>query len=105
MHRVQTEAALSLGMRRGPALAHIVFPQAISRVLPALGSQAVAILKDTSIASTIAVADLTHAGKLLLDRSAAPYETFLAVGLVYLALSSILLGLMKLVALWRPVRT
>ena len=105
IRRVQTEAALALGMRPRVALAYIIFPQAISHVLPALGSQAVAILKDTSIASTIAVAELTHSGKLLLDRSAAPYETFLAVGLLYLALSATVLGAMKLIALRLPVRT
>jgi His/Glu/Gln/Arg/opine family amino acid ABC transporter permease subunit len=104
VRRVQTEAALSLGMRPRPAMAYIVFPQAISRVLPALGNQAVAIVKETSIASTIAVAELTHTGKLLLDRSAAPYETFLAIGLLYLGLSAIVLGGMKLVALRWPVR-
>lgn len=105
IRRVQTEAALALGMEPRVALTYIIFPQAISRVLPALGSQAVVILKDTSIASTIAVAELTHSGKLLLDRSAAPYETFLAVGLLYLSLSAIVLGMMKLVALRLPVRT
>ena len=74
-------------------------------MLPALGNQAVVILKDTSIASTISVAELTHSGKLLLDRSAAPYETFFVVALLYLALTALLLGAMKLVALRFPVRT
>lgn len=104
VHRTQTEAALSLGMLPRAALRWIVFPQALRRVLPALGSQAVIVLKDTSIASTIAVAELTGAGKLLLDRSAAPYETFLTVGLLYLALSSLVLGVLKLVSIRFPVQ-
>ena len=103
--RTQTEAALSLGMMPRRALFDIVLPQALRRVLPVLGNQAVVILKDSSIASTISVAELTQAGKLLLDRSAAPYETFFMMAALYLAMAAILLGGMKLLA-WRfPVRT
>ena len=104
VNRTQTEAALSLGMMPRAVLLQIVFPQALRRVLPMLGSQAVVIVKDTSIASTIAVAELTHTGKLLLDRSAAPYETFLAIGLIYLAVTALTLGALKLVAIRFPVR-
>ena len=105
VNRTQTEAALSLGMLPRRALFDIVLPQALRRVLPVLGSQAVVILKDSSIASTISVAELTHSGKLLLDRSAAPYETFFMVALLYLAMAAIVLGAMKLLALRFPVRT
>ena len=100
----QTEAALSLGMMPRAVLFQIVLPQALRRVLPMLGSQAVVIVKDTSIASTIAVAELTHTGKLLLDRSAAPYETFLAIALIYLAVTAATLGVLRLVAIRFPVR-
>ncbi|CAN5921819.1 amino acid ABC transporter permease [soil metagenome] len=103
--RTQTEAALSLGMMPRRALFDIVLPQALRRVLPVLGNQAVVILKDSSIASTISVNELTQAGKLLLDRSAAPYETFFMMAALYLAMAALVLGAMKLVA-WRfPVRT
>lgn len=105
VNRTQTEAALSLGMLPRRALLDIVLPQAIRRVLPVLGTQAVVILKDSSIASTIAVVELTHSGKLLLDRSAAPYETFFMVAMLYLATAAVVLGAMKLLALRFPVRT
>lgn len=105
VNRTQTEAALSLGMMPRRALFDIVLPQALRRVLPVLGSQAVVILKDSSIASTISVVELTQAGKLLLDRSAAPYETFFMMAALYLAMAAVLLGAMKLVALRFPVRT
>jgi len=105
VNRTQTEAALSLGMLPRRALFDIVLAQAIRRVLPVLGTQAVVILKDSSIASTIAVVELTHSGKLLLDRSAAPYETFFMVAMLYLATAAFLLGAMKLLALRFPVRT
>jgi His/Glu/Gln/Arg/opine family amino acid ABC transporter permease subunit len=104
VNRTQTEAALSLGMMPRAVLFQIVLPQALRRVLPMLGSQAVVIVKDTSIASTIAVAELTHTGKLLLDRSAAPYETFLAIALIYLAVTAATLGVLRLVAIRFPVR-
>jgi His/Glu/Gln/Arg/opine family amino acid ABC transporter permease subunit len=103
--RTQTEAALALGMLPGEALRRIVLPQAFRRALPALGNQSVWILKDTSIASTIAVAELTQAGKLLLDRSAAPYEIFLTIGVFYLLMSAVVLGLLKVLAVLFPVRT
>ena len=105
VNRTQTEAALSLGMMPRRALFDIVLPQAICRVLPVLGNQAVVILKDTSIASTISVTELTQNGKLLLDRSAAPYETFFMMAVLYLAMAAIVLGAMRLLALRFPVRT
>ena len=105
VHRTQTEAALSLGMMPRRAQFDIVLPQAVRRVLPVLGSQAVVILKDSSIASTISVGELTHAGKLLLDRSAAPYETFFMIALLYLVMAALVLGAMRLLALRFPVRT
>ena len=105
VNRTQTEAALSLGMMPSRALFDIVLPQALRRVLPVLGNQAVVILKDSSIASTISVAELTQSGKLLLDRSAAPYETFFMMAALYLAMAAVVLGAMKLVALRYPVRT
>lgn len=103
--RTQMEAALALGMMPRRALFDIVLPQALRRVLPVLGTQAVVILKDSSIASTISVNELTQSGKLLLDRSAAPYETFFMMAALYLAMAAIVLGVMKLVALRFPVRT
>ena len=104
VHPRQREAALALGMMPATALRVIILPQALRRVLPPLGNQFIIILKDTSIASTIAVAELTQAGKLLLDRSAAPYETFAAVAVIYLVLSAAVAGLLKLVELRYPAR-
>ncbi|MGA0564491.1 amino acid ABC transporter permease [Ancylobacter sp. VNQ12] len=104
IHPRQREAALALGMMPGMALRVILLPQALRRVLPPLGNQFIIIIKDTSVASTIAVAELTQASKLLLDRSAAPYETFATVALIYLAISAGVAGVLKL-AEWRyPAR-
>ncbi|MCK9510821.1 MAG: amino acid ABC transporter permease [Pigmentiphaga sp.] len=91
----QTESALALGMTSWAAFRHVVLPQASRRMFPPLGSQAIFIIKDTSIASTIAVAELTHTGKLMLDRSGAPYEVFLMIALLYLLLTSSVFLLVK----------
>ncbi|WP_422678193.1 amino acid ABC transporter permease [Bosea beijingensis] len=104
VHMRQREAALALGMLPRTALWTIIAPQAFRRIVPPLGNQLIIIVKDTSVASTIAVAELTQAGKLLLDRSAAPYETFATVALFYLAISAAIAGILKLVALRLPVR-
>lgn len=56
----QTNAALALGMGRGQAMRKIVLPQAVRRVLPALATTWVSLFKDTSLVSTIAVADLSY---------------------------------------------
>jgi len=100
----QAEAAAALGMRPTGVYLRVVLPQALRRVVPSLGNQAVVIIKDTSIASTVALAELTSSAKLQLDRSAAPYETFLLVALLYLLMSGTALGLLKLAALRFPVR-
>ncbi|GGF68041.1 glutamine ABC transporter permease [Azorhizobium oxalatiphilum] len=104
IHPRQREAALALGMMPGQALRTILLPQALRRVLPPLGNQFIIIIKDTSVASTIAVAELTQAGKLLLDRSAAPYETFTTVALMYLGMSAAVAGLLKVAEFRFPVR-
>lgn len=56
----QTNAALALGMGRGQAMRKIILPQAVHRVLPALATTWVSLFKDTSLVSTIAVADLSY---------------------------------------------
>lgn len=105
IHPRQSEAALALGMMPITALCTIVLPQAFRRALPLLGNQFVFVLKDTSIASTIAVAELTSSSKLLLDQTAAPYEIFAVVALLYLAVSSLVLAAVKLGELRMPIRS
>jgi len=56
----QTNAALALGMGRWDAMRHIILPQALRRVLPALATTWISLFKDTSLVSTIAVGDLSY---------------------------------------------
>jgi polar amino acid transport system permease protein len=101
----QMEAAQAVGMTPFTAMRVAILPQAMRRVLPPVGNQMVFILKDTSIASTIAVAELTHMGQQVLDRSAAPYEVFLTLACFYLLLTAVVLGIVKLFETLLPLRT
>ena len=82
----QLEAGRSLGVSHGVAMVHIVLPQAFKNVLPALGNEFIAILKETSVAGYIAVVDLTKAGSLVRNLTFEPYFSLLSVAAVYLVL-------------------
>lgn len=92
----QIEGARALGMTRWLTLRLVVLPQAIARVIPALGNQFILIIKDTSLVSAIAVGDLTQAGKLLSERTAATYEIFFTLAAFYLVMTSIVTGMLRL---------
>jgi polar amino acid transport system permease protein len=86
--RTQIEAGKALGMGRREVFELIVLPQALMRVVPPLCNQFIQIIKDTSIVSAIAVAELMHEGKMLSERTAATYEIFFIVGLIYLIITA-----------------
>jgi His/Glu/Gln/Arg/opine family amino acid ABC transporter permease subunit len=92
----QVEAGKALGMTPWLNFRIVVLPQAIARIVPSLGNQLVLILKDTSIASVIAVGELTHAGKLLSERTAATYEIFFVLAAFYLVMTSAVTTLVRL---------
>jgi len=92
----QIEGGRALGMSRWGVLSSIVLPQALVRVIPPLANQSIVIIKDTSLVSAIAVAELTQTGKLLAERTAATYEVFLTLAVFYLALTGIVSGLSRL---------
>jgi His/Glu/Gln/Arg/opine family amino acid ABC transporter permease subunit len=85
----QIEAGKALGMSRRDVFELVELPQAFMRVVPPLCNQFLQIIKDTSIISAIAVGELMHQGKMLSERTAATYEVFIAVGLVYLCITSV----------------
>lgn len=88
--RGQTEAARSLGMSRSQTMRYIVLPQAIRRVLPPLGNDFIAMLKDSSLLSTIAVTELTYWGKAKIGASANTFLGWNTVAFLYLILSLLL---------------
>jgi glutamine transport system permease protein len=92
----QVEGGKALGMSRWDVMSIVVLPQALVRVIPPLANQFIVVIKDTSLVSAIAVADLTQIGKLLTERSAASYEVFLTIALLYLMMTGIVSGLSRL---------
>jgi polar amino acid transport system permease protein len=91
----QTESGKALGMTRWQVFSIVIWPQALARVIPPLGNQCIFITKDTSLASAIAVAEVTQLSKMLSERSAAVYEIFFTVALLYLALTSFIILLTR----------
>lgn len=87
IERGQMEAARSVGMSYVQGMRYIILPQAIKRVLPPLGNDFIAILKDSSLISVLAVRELTHLGKLNRARTFRTFETWNTVAFLYLVLT------------------
>ena len=92
----QVEGGKALGMSYWDVMSLVVLPQALVRVIPPLANQFIVIIKDTSLVSAIAVAELTQIGKLLTERTAASYEVFLTIAALYLIMTGIVSGLSRL---------
>lgn len=92
----QMEAGRSLGLSYGKTMRHIIIPQGIKNILPALGNEFVILLKETSISGYIALDDLTRGGNLIRSVTYDPMTPLLTVAYIYFlmtaALSAILLG-------------
>ena len=80
----QMEAGRSLGMSKMQTMWKIIFPQAIKNILPAIGNEMIALLKETSVAGYVAVTDLTRAGNLIRNNTYDAVNPLIAVALVYL---------------------
>ena len=86
----QMEAARSLGMTYIQAMRYIILPQAIRRVLPPLGNDFIALLKDSSLATVLAVNELTQLGRVRRASTFRYLETFNVVAFLYLAMTLLL---------------
>jgi len=96
--RGQTEAALSLGMTRSQAMRHVILPQAFKVILPPVGNEFIALLKDSSLVSILAVADLLRRGREFASESFTYFETYTVIALIYLVMTlffSKLIGIME----------
>ena len=85
--RGQIEAAEALGMTRFQVMRRIILPQAVRNVLPALGNEFVAIVKDSSLVSALGVQDITQLGKVYAASTFKFFETYNAVAFFYLCLT------------------
>jgi polar amino acid transport system permease protein len=98
IHKGQMEAALSLGMTKGQAMRHVILPQAFKVVLPPVGNEFIALLKDSSLVSILAVSDLLRRGREYASETFAYFETYTVIALVYLIITlffSKLIGIME----------
>ncbi len=89
----QMEAARSLGLSYLPAMRFIVIPQAVKNILPALGNELIALLKDTSLVTVIGVRDLTKAAQLIQGKTYQALFPFVGIAIVYLVLVMIIAAL------------
>ncbi|MDA5093464.1 amino acid ABC transporter permease [Aliiroseovarius sp. KMU-50] len=93
----QIEAAKALGLNGWHRFRHIIWPQAFRMILPPLGNDFVAMVKDSSLVSVLGVADITQLGKVTAAGNFRYFETYNVVAFVYLMMTvSLSLGLRRL---------
>lgn len=85
--RGQMEAGRSLGLSYAQTMWHVIIPQAVRVVVPPLGNELIALLKDSSLVSIIAVTDLMRAGREITGTTIRPFETYTLVALLYLCMT------------------
>ena len=91
----QLEAGRSLGLSKMQTMRKIIFPQAVKNILPAIGNEFIALLKETSVAGYVAVKDLTRAGNLIRNNTFDAFNPLIVVALVYLILVILLTKLLS----------
>ncbi len=90
----QMEAGRSLGLSRLQTMRKIILPQAVRYILPAIGNELIALLKETAVAGYVAVIDLTRAGNLVRNNTYDAVNPLLVVALTYLVLVVLLTKLL-----------
>ena len=83
----QMEAGRSLGMTWWQTMRYIILPQAFKRIIPPRGNEFIAMLKDSSLVSVIGFEELTRRGQLIIARTYASFEIWMAVAIIYLILT------------------
>ncbi len=83
----QVEAGRSLGLTYRMTMQYIVLPQAFRTILPAVGNEFITLLKDSSLVSVVAVADLTRRGREFMSMTFIPLQTWAMVALLYLIMT------------------
>ena len=92
----QMEAARSLGMSKWQAMRHIILPQAVKNILPAIGNECIALLKETSVAGYVTVVDFTRAANLIRTNSGDAINPLVLSAVVYLTLVVIMTKLISM---------
>lgn len=81
--RGQMEAAIATGLGSAQSMLYVILPQALRNMIPALVTQCIVLLKDTSLASIIGYVDLTKAAQIVNNREVRPFELYLFIAAVY----------------------
>ncbi|OGO05921.1 MAG: hypothetical protein A2Y73_03480 [Chloroflexi bacterium RBG_13_56_8] len=97
IERGQMHAARSLGMGYMQAMRYVILPQAIRRILPPLGNDFIAMLKDSSLIAVIALPELLQMGRLYVSRTFRAFEGYNTVALLYLVLTLFLSLIVRMV--------
>lgn len=83
----QMEAALALGLSRGQAMRKVILPQTVKVILPPIGNEFIALLKDSSLVSILAVSDLLRRGREYASTSFRYFESYTVIALIYLVMT------------------
>ena len=97
VHPGQMEAARSQGLSHGQAMWYVVLPQAVRNVLPAIGNDFIAMLKDSSLVSVLAVRDVTQIARLYAGHSFRFPEAYTTLSVMYLTMTIMLSLVVKLI--------
>ena len=92
----QMEAARSLGLSKGQAMAKIIFPQAIKNILPAIGNECIALLKETSVAGYVAIVDVTRAATNIRNKTFDAFNPIILLALIYLVMVVLMTWLLSI---------
>ncbi len=95
INKGQMEAGRSLGLTWAQTMRYIIMPQAFKAIIPPLGNEFIAMMKDTSLVSVIGFEELTRRGQLIIARTYGSFEIWSAVALIYLVMT---LSISQLVA-------
>ncbi|MBS0355160.1 MAG: amino acid ABC transporter permease [Proteobacteria bacterium] len=95
--RGQKAAGLALGFTLPQTYRHVLLPMAFRLIVPPLTSEFLNIFKNSAVCSTIGLLELAAQGRQLVDYTAQPYESFIAVTLLYLVINVVVMGLMRIV--------
>lgn len=87
IERGQMEAARSLGMPYGQAMRSVILPQAVVRMIPPLGNEFIALIKNSALVSLLTIHDVMHEGQKIISVSYRSLEVYLAIAFVYLILT------------------
>lgn len=91
----QTEAGRSLGLSQGKTMKLIILPQAIKNILPALGNEFIALIKETSVAGYITIMDLTKAAQNITGKTYDFFTPYILISIIYLVIVLVLTKLLS----------